>query len=95
MPIYDFECTSCGQKAEVMRKMSEPNIGTCPACGKESFAKQLSAPGFQLTGSGWYATDFKGGKKENGQKTETKSAESSATETSLVPAACGTGCACH
>jgi putative FmdB family regulatory protein len=96
MPIYDFECTSCGHKAEVMRKMSEPNMATCPACGKESFAKQLSAPGFQLTGSGWYATDFKGGKKENGQKPETKPSETSATETSsAAPAACGTGCACH
>lgn len=88
MPIYDYECTSCGHKAEVMRKISEPNVTACPACGKETFAKQVSAPSFQLTGSGWYATDFKGG-----QKSETKSVEASATETK--PAACNPGCACH
>jgi putative FmdB family regulatory protein len=59
MPIYDYQCSSCGHKAEVMRKISEPNLTVCPACGSETFAKQVSAPSFQLTGSGWYATDFK------------------------------------
>ncbi|MGB7814817.1 MAG: zinc ribbon domain-containing protein [Methylotenera sp.] len=88
MPIYDYECTSCGHKVEVMRKISEPNVTACPACGKETFAKQVSAPSFQLTGSGWYATDFKGG-----QKSETKPVEASTTETK--PAACNPGCACH
>jgi putative FmdB family regulatory protein len=88
MPIYDYECTSCGHKAEVMRKISEPNVTACPACGKETFAKQVSAPSFQLTGSGWYATDFKGG-----QKSEPKSVETSAAE--AKPTACNPGCACH
>jgi putative FmdB family regulatory protein len=90
MPIYDFECTSCHHKAEVMRKISDPSIAACPSCGNETFAKQISAPSFQLTGSGWYATDFK-----NGQKSPTKTVESSATEASAAPAACATGCACH
>ena len=64
MPIYDYQCSSCGFKKEVMRKISEPNVTECPECHKETFTKQLSAPSFQLTGSGWYVTDF----KNNGSK---------------------------
>ena len=102
MPIYDYECTSCGLKKEVMRKISEPNLTLCPACGKETFAKQVSAPSFQLSGTGWYATDFKNsGSKSAGKssdKTE-KSADSStpaAESASSAPAAgCAPGCACH
>lgn len=90
MPIYDFQCTSCGHQAEVMRKISAPSVDVCPACGKESFSKQVSAPSFQLTGSGWYATDFKGG-----QKSAAKASESASADASTAPAACGTGCACH
>jgi putative FmdB family regulatory protein len=86
MPIYDYQCTSCGHKAEVMRKISAASVEACPECGKETFAKQVSAPSFQLTGSGWYATDFKGGNSV--KKTEP------AAEASSAPA-CGTGCACH
>ena len=83
MPIYDYQCTSCGFKKEVMRKISEPSVTVCPECQKETFAKQVSAPSFQLNGTGWYATDFKNG----GNKTEKKA--------EAAPAACGTGCACH
>ncbi|NOU40354.1 MAG: zinc ribbon domain-containing protein [Methylotenera sp.] len=90
MPIYDYQCSSCGHKAEVMRKMSAASIEACPECGKEAFAKQVSAPSFQLTGSGWYATDFKGG-----QKPTSKAAEPASELTSSAPAACATGCACH
>jgi putative FmdB family regulatory protein len=61
MPIYDFQCSSCGFKDEVMRKISAASIELCPQCGAETFSKQLSAPSFQLSGSGWYATDFKNG----------------------------------
>ncbi|MDO9364918.1 MAG: zinc ribbon domain-containing protein [Methylotenera sp.] len=90
MPIYDYQCSSCGHKAEVMRKMSAASVEACPVCGKETFAKQVSAPSFQLTGSGWYATDFKGG-----HKPESKAAEPASESTSSAPAACATGCACH
>lgn len=89
MPIYDYQCSSCGHKAEVMRKISAANVEACPECGKETFAKQVSAPSFQLTGSGWYATDFKGGASSSPKS------ESTSTESSSAPAACGTGCACH
>ena len=84
MPIYDFQCSSCGCKKEVMRKISAPNVADCPECGKPTFSKMVSAPSFQLNGTGWYATDFKGA----GSKPEKKSEEA-------APAACGTGCACH
>jgi putative FmdB family regulatory protein len=85
MPIYDYQCTSCGHKDEVMRKISAASTEVCPACGAETFSKQLSAPSFQLSGSGWYATDFKNGGN---------AAPASKSETSTT-AACATGCACH
>jgi len=88
MPIYDFQCTNCGHQGEEMRKMSESNTTFCPQCKQETFVKMLSAPSFQLSGSGWYATDFKNDSK-NKAPTET----SSAAET--APAACSPGCACH
>jgi len=82
MPIYDYRCTSCGVEKEVMRKMSDEPLTICPECGKETFVKQLSAAGFQLKGSGWYATDFKGGSKPK-------------EESAPAAASCGGNCACH
>ncbi|AVO40523.1 FmdB family zinc ribbon protein [Simplicispira suum] len=61
MPIYAYKCSACGHARDVLQKMSDPVLTVCPACGAETFAKQLTAAGFQLKGSGWYATDFKGG----------------------------------
>jgi putative FmdB family regulatory protein len=63
MPIYEYQCTSCGHKKEVLQKMSDAPLKECPACGKATLSKLISAAGFQLKGSGWYATDFKGGSK--------------------------------
>ena len=91
MPIYDYQCTSCGFKKEVMRKVSESSVTLCPECSKETFAKQVSAPAFQLNGTGWYATDFKGGSAKPAANTETKPE----AKTEAAPAACATGCACH
>ena len=89
MPIYEYHCSSCGISKDVMQKMSDPVLTTCPACGQETSSKQISAAGFQLKGSGWYATDFKGSSGSS-PKTEAK------TE-SAAPAAtpCGGSCACH
>ncbi len=61
MPIYAYKCESCGHSKDVLQKMSDAPLTQCPACGKATFAKQVTAAGFQLKGSGWYATDFKGG----------------------------------
>ena len=59
MPIYEYRCDSCGHQKEHLQKMSDAPLTVCPSCGRESYSKLLSAAGFQLKGSGWYATDFK------------------------------------
>lgn len=61
MPIYAYRCESCGHAKDVLQKVSDPVLTVCPSCGASSFKKQLTAAGFQLKGSGWYATDFRGG----------------------------------
>jgi putative FmdB family regulatory protein len=68
MPIYEYRCSECGEDHEVLQKVSEPPLTECPACGKPALQKQLSAAGFQLKGSGWYATDFKGSGKKPAEK---------------------------
>jgi putative FmdB family regulatory protein len=60
MPIYAYKCDACGFAKDVLQKMSDPLLTDCPSCGAASFTKQVTAAGFQLKGSGWYATDFKG-----------------------------------
>ena len=60
MPIYAYRCGTCGHAKDVLQKLSDAPLTHCPACGAESFTKQVTAAGFQLKGSGWYATDFKG-----------------------------------
>jgi putative FmdB family regulatory protein len=60
MPIYEYRCTACGHKLESLQKFTDSPLKDCPACGKGSLSKLVSAAGFQLKGSGWYATDFKG-----------------------------------
>ncbi|WIM05223.1 MAG: zinc ribbon domain-containing protein [Candidatus Nitricoxidivorans perseverans] len=61
MPIYAYRCSACGFEKDVMQKIADAPLTVCPSCNAGSFAKQLTAPGFQLKGKGWYATDFKGG----------------------------------
>ncbi|EGF32187.1 Type I antifreeze protein [Oxalobacteraceae bacterium IMCC9480] len=61
MPIYAYRCEACGFAKDVLQKMSDPKLTDCPECGKDTFKKQLTAAGFQLKGTGWYATDFRGG----------------------------------
>jgi putative FmdB family regulatory protein len=60
MPIYEYRCNDCGHKLEALQKLSDAPLLACPACGKDTLTKLVSAAGFQLKGSGWYATDFKG-----------------------------------
>jgi putative FmdB family regulatory protein len=65
MPIYAYKCSSCGHADDVLQKISAEPLTDCPACGKPTYSKQVTAPQFQLKGSGWYVTDFRGG---NGAK---------------------------
>ena len=107
MPIYEYRCEHCGHQADHLQKVSEKPLAKCPACGKKAYKKLLSAAGFQLKGSGWYATDFKGGpaktkktetseKSEKSEKTEKTGGESSSTSSDDSPApkkhSCSGGC---
>jgi putative FmdB family regulatory protein len=99
MPIYEYRCGECGQDHEVLQKVSEPPLTECPACGKPALKKQLSAAGFQLKGSGWYATDFKTAAKKPAEKkadaktetkTEAKAEAKSEAKTDSKPASTST-----
>ena len=86
MPIYEYRCAACGHQDEHLQKVSEAPLTKCPACGKNKYQKQLSAAGFQLKGTGWYATDFKGSaKKSADKKTETKTDSKSDTKSDAKP----------
>jgi putative FmdB family regulatory protein len=61
MPIYAYRCDECGFAKDVLQKISDPVLTVCPSCGKSSYKKQVTAAGFQLKGTGWYVTDFRGG----------------------------------
>lgn len=100
MPIYAYKCESCGHAKDVLQKISDAPLTQCPSCGADAFRKQLTAAGFQLKGSGWYATDFKGGSSATAAPatgaaapaTDSKPAETA----SAAPATpCGGSCACH
>ena len=91
MPIYEYRCTQCDFQKEHLQKISDAPLTRCPACGQNSYVKQVSAAGFRLTGSGWYATDFKGGSTAS-SNTASNGSEQSA---SAPASGCGGGCACH
>jgi putative FmdB family regulatory protein len=96
MPIYAYRCERCGHSQDVIQKFSDAPLKICTACGADAFAKQLTAPSFQLKGSGWYVTDFrdngkpKGGKATDGKVTDGKADPASAPATE---AGAGTGAA--
>lgn len=105
MPIYEYRCAACGHELEMLQKLSEAPLVDCPACGKGALTKLVSAAGFQLKGSGWYATDFKNSGRKPEAKTASKNgdaapseskAESKAEAATPAPAGgCGTKCSCH
>lgn len=86
MPIYEYLCDSCGAEKEHLQKISDMPINTCPVCGSSNYTKLISAAGFQLKGSGWYATDFK---NKNIKQDDTKSVKKEDVESkpSSVPVA--------
>jgi len=110
MPIYAYRCASCGHSRDVLQKLSDAPLSVCPACGADQFAKQITAAGFQLKGSGWYATDFRNGssapaaaKPEGAGKSEgaasaaspASGGESSGSTAASGGTPCGGSCACH
>jgi putative FmdB family regulatory protein len=87
MPIYAYKCASCGHAKDVLQKLSDAPLTVCPACGAESFGKQVTAAGFQLKGSGWYATDFRNGSAPAPAKPADKSSEAKPAEAKTDSAA--------
>lgn len=98
MPIYAYKCEACGFAQDVLRKMSDPPLTECPQCKQATFVKQVTAAGFQLKGSGWYVTDFRGGannaatgaaapKAESGSSGEGDSSSTKSTDTTDTPSA--------
>ncbi|HWS76261.1 MAG TPA: FmdB family zinc ribbon protein, partial [Quisquiliibacterium sp.] len=85
MPIFAYRCESCGFEKDVLQKRSDPPITDCPSCGQSTFSKRLTAPAFQLKGSGWYVTDFRDKGKPAGGKEGGK--EGGTGEPSAAPAA--------
>ena len=107
MPIYAYKCDACGHAKDVLQKISDAPLTDCPVCGAPKFNKQLTAPGFQLKGTGWYATDFKGGGTAGAAApaaaTSVDAVASpapaaggdSTPSTSASAGACAASCACH
>jgi len=86
MPIYAYRCSACGHAKDVLQKLSDDPLTDCPACGQAAFSKQVTAAGFQLKGSGWYATDFKGGSSATSTATTETAAAPAAGESAPAPA---------
>ncbi|MFT3813937.1 MAG: zinc ribbon domain-containing protein [Acidovorax sp.] len=86
MPIYAYKCSACGHAKDVLQKISDAPLTVCPACGAEAFSKQVTAAGFQLKGSGWYVTDFRGG-SSGGPGTSAPATESKDAGKAEAPAA--------
>lgn len=108
MPIYAYRCSACGHAKDVLQKLSDAPLTTCPACGADAFGKQVTAAGFQLKGSGWYVTDFRGGSSAAAAtggaaaaapaaaepaKSDSGGTATEAAASSSTP--CGGSCACH
>lgn len=91
MPIYAYRCASCSHSRDVLQKLTDPVLSTCPACGADQFQKQLTAAGFQLKGSGWYVTDFRGGSQTGGSNAAGGDAKPAASDAAKSePAAAST-----
>ena len=105
MPIYAYRCERCGHELDALQKISEPVLTDSPACGEASLQKKLTAPGFQLKGSGWYQTDFRGGAKpaaataaaatDAPSETKAESKTETKSDTPAPSTGCGSGCSCH
>lgn len=107
MPIYAYKCGSCGHAKDVLQKISDAALTECPACGAAAFSKQLTAAGFQLKGSGWYVTDFRGGSNaapapaaaastpSADKPSESKGDGAAKSDAPAAAGGCGASSACH
>jgi putative FmdB family regulatory protein len=86
MPIYEYRCDACGHKLEALQKLSDSPLTDCPTCGKARLSKLVSAAGFQLKGSGWYATDFRSSGAKPAANTNGESKSDPKTESKSEPA---------
>ncbi len=95
MPIYEYQCESCGHELEALQKLSDDPLRDCPSCNKSTLRKLISAAGFRLKGGGWYETDFKSGKRRNvaGDKGG-ESTASGGSEKKTSHSCGGGGCGC-
>ncbi len=92
MPIYEYVCKDCEHEFEALQKMSDAPLSDCPACNKSALRKKISAPGFRLSGSGWYETDFKSDNQKNlskGDSSEKSSSDKSDKAADKAPAKSG------
>ena len=88
MPIYEYVCNECGHEFEALQKMSDTPLRDCPACEKSALKKKISAPGFRLSGSGWYETDFKSSNQKNlskGDNVDKNTSDKSTDKSSAKP----------
>ncbi|MBR4738080.1 MAG: zinc ribbon domain-containing protein [Rhodocyclaceae bacterium] len=92
MPIYEYHCSHCGFQKDHLQKLRDKPLTTCPACGQETYAKAVTAAGFQLKGTGWYATDFKG---SNSAATAPAKKETPPPAPAANAGGCCGNCACH
>lgn len=90
MPIYEYQCKACAHQVEALQKMTDEPLTECPSCHQPTLAKLVSAAGFQLKGSGWYATDYRpkaqpsDKTEKDPQSTDTKASETGSTDTKVV-----------
>jgi putative FmdB family regulatory protein len=87
MPIYEYRCSACGHELEALQKFSDAPLSTCPSCNASALVKLVSAAGFQLKGSGWYVTDFKGGGKSAPSKDSGATPPDGKSDTKVEPKA--------
>ena len=92
MPIYEYHCSHCGFQKDHLQKLRDKPLTTCPACGQETYAKAVTAAGFHLKGTGWYATDFKG---SNSAATAPAKKETPPPAPAASAGGCCGNCACH
>ncbi len=96
MPIYEYQCQSCGHELEALQKLSDQPLVICTACNKTELMKKISAAGFRLKGTGWYETDFKGGSKKNvAGETGSATSKNTAIPSPTTGSCSGGGCKNH